>query len=176
MPGAEPKPAGGPGTGAGAAGARPQRLVLVDNDSAVLDLLLLDLRLEGHEVLATASNGEEALQVCAEYQPEVLVVDLRLGPGIDGLEVARRINAGAATSPGGGDERSGERGDGGLTAGGRSGGDLTAGGRSGGGRARPRVVLYTNYITPAIVGAAEAAGATVVEKGSLGALRRAIAG
>ena len=111
------------------------RLVVADNDSAVLDLLLLDLRLEGHDIVATASNGEDALKACAEHRPEVLVVDLRLGPGIDGLEVARRIPT-----------------DG------------------------PRVVLYTNYVTPAIVDAAEAAGATVVEKGSLGALRRAIAG
>jgi CheY-like chemotaxis protein len=121
--------------------SRPgRRLVVADNDSAVLDLLLLDLRLEGHEVVATASNGEETLEVCARYQPEVLVVDLRLGPGIDGIEVARRVTAGGSR------------------------------------RGAPRVVLYTNYVTPAIVAAAESAGATVVEKGSLGALRRAIAG
>src|SRR5437588_473314 len=67
------------------------RLVIVDNDEAVLELLLLDLRLEGHEILATAMNGEDAVQACAERDPEVLVVDLRLGPGINGLEVAQRV-------------------------------------------------------------------------------------
>jgi CheY-like chemotaxis protein len=67
------------------------RLVIVDNDEAVLALLLLDLRLEGHEIVATATDGESAVQVCEEHKPDVLVVDLRLGPGIDGLEVAARV-------------------------------------------------------------------------------------
>jgi CheY-like chemotaxis protein len=67
------------------------RLVIVDNDEAVLELLLLDLRLEGHEILATAMDGESAVAACKEHEPEVLVVDLRLGPGINGLEVARQV-------------------------------------------------------------------------------------
>jgi CheY-like chemotaxis protein len=67
------------------------RLVIVDNDQAVLDLLLLDLRLEGHDILATAMDGEGALKACEEQQPDVLVVDLRLGPGINGLDVAERV-------------------------------------------------------------------------------------
>jgi CheY-like chemotaxis protein len=110
-------------------------LVVVDNDAAVLELLLLDLGLEGHHVVATAADGEEALRVCAEFKPDVLIVDLRLGPGIDGLEVAHRLD-----QPG------------------------------------PRVVLHTNYVTPAVVEAAHAAGVAVIEKGSLRALRRAING
>lgn len=69
----------------------PRRLVIVDNDQAVLDLLLLDLRLEGHEILATAMDGDSAVRVCEAQRPEVLVVDLRLGPGIDGLGVAERV-------------------------------------------------------------------------------------
>ena len=67
------------------------RLVIVDNDEAVLELLLLDLGLEGHEIMATALNGADALVACDEHRPDVLVVDLRLGPGINGLEVARRV-------------------------------------------------------------------------------------
>jgi CheY-like chemotaxis protein len=111
------------------------RLVVLDNDPAVLELLALDMRLEGHEIIASVQTGEDAVRVCAEMQPDVLVADLRLGPGIDGLEVARQ----------------------------------TAG-------LGHRVVLHTNYISRAIVEAAKAAGATVVEKGSLSALRRAIRG
>jgi CheY-like chemotaxis protein len=68
-----------------------RRLVIVDNDEAVLELLLLDLRLEGHDILATAMDGEGAVQACDQHAPDVLVVDLRLGPGINGLEVARRV-------------------------------------------------------------------------------------
>jgi DNA-binding NtrC family response regulator len=111
------------------------RLVIVDNDEAVLELLLLDLRLEGHEIVATAMDGDGALQACDEHDPEVLVVDLRLGPGINGLEVAKRVR-----------------------------------------RPGLRVVLYTNYVTPDVVKSATHAGAIVIEKGNLYALRRAVEG
>ena len=111
-----------------------RRLVIVDNDEAVLRLLQLDLGLEGHEILATALDGETGLAACAEHHPEVLVVDLRLGGGIDGIDVARKLH----------------------------GKDI-------------RVVVYTNYITPDVVKSAELAGATVIEKGNLSALRRAVA-
>ncbi|HEV3225366.1 MAG TPA: response regulator [Acidimicrobiales bacterium] len=68
-----------------------RRIVVVDNDAAVLDLLLLDLRLEGHEILATAMDGDQALQACEAHRPDVLVVDFRLGPGLNGLDVAERV-------------------------------------------------------------------------------------
>ena len=109
------------------------RLVIVDNDEAVLELLRLDMRLEGHEILATALNGDDGLAACAEHRPDTLIVDLRLGPGINGLEVARRVR-----------------------------------------RPGLRVVLYTNYVTPSVVNEATAAGAIVVEKGNLYALRQAV--
>ena len=114
---------------------RGLRVVVIDNDAAVLELLALDMRLEGHHVLALAENGEDGLAACTRCEPDVLVADLRLGHGIDGLEVARR-----APRPG------------------------------------PRVVLHTNYVSRALVDAAARAGAVVVEKGSLHALRRAIRG
>lgn len=113
----------------------PLRLVVVDNDKAVLDLLLLDLRLEGHDIVATATNGEDGLLLCEEHHPDVLVVDFRLGPGINGVEVARQAR------------RSGRR-----------------------------VVLFTNYINPSVLTDARDAGAVVVEKGNLYALRRAVEG
>lgn len=111
------------------------RVVVVDNDQAVLDLLLLDLRLEGHDIVATAMSGTDALQACEEQRPDVLVVDLRLGPGPNGLDVARRV----------------------------AGPDL-------------RVVLFTNYITPTVIHDARELGVSLVEKGNLTALRRAVEG
>jgi DNA-binding NarL/FixJ family response regulator len=69
------------------------RLVLVDNDEGALDLLELDLRLEGHEIVATAADGAGAVAACAAERPDVLVVDYRMPPGIDGVEVARRVLA-----------------------------------------------------------------------------------
>ncbi len=67
------------------------RLVVVDNDAAVIDLLSLDMRLEGHDVAATAGDFDAAIRACAEVNPDVLIVDLKLGKGPDGIEVARRV-------------------------------------------------------------------------------------
>jgi DNA-binding NarL/FixJ family response regulator len=67
------------------------RLVLVDNDDGALELINLDLRLEGHDILATATDGAGAVAACAAHQPDVLVVDHRMPPGIDGVEVARQV-------------------------------------------------------------------------------------
>ena len=67
------------------------RLVLVDNDAGALELIELDLSLEGHEIVGTAAQGDEAIAVVEATAPEVVVLDYRMPPGIDGLETARRI-------------------------------------------------------------------------------------
>jgi DNA-binding NarL/FixJ family response regulator len=67
------------------------RVVLVDNDPGALELLELDLGLEGHEIVGTAEQGEEGVDLVASVQPDVAVIDYRMPPGIDGLEVARRL-------------------------------------------------------------------------------------
>lgn len=69
------------------------RLVIADNDPVALDLAVTDLSLEGHEILATAVSGEDAVAACLRQRPDVLVVDLRMPPGIDGVEVAARVLA-----------------------------------------------------------------------------------
>ena len=65
--------------------------MLADNDEGALELVALDLRLEGHDVLAAVADGEAAVAACAEHRPEVLVVDYRMPPGIDGVEASRRV-------------------------------------------------------------------------------------
>ena len=67
------------------------RLVLVDNDPMALEVIELDLALEGHEIVGTAAQGEEAVALVLATRPDVAVVDFRMPPGIDGLEVARRL-------------------------------------------------------------------------------------
>ena len=67
------------------------RIVLVDNDPMALEVIELDLRLEGHEIVGTACAGDEAVQLIIEVAPDVAVLDYRMPPGIDGLEVARRV-------------------------------------------------------------------------------------
>ncbi len=64
------------------------RLVIADNDAAVLDLLTLDMKLEGHEIVGTAMDGAAAVDACTTLAPDVLIVDLRLGRGPDGIDVA----------------------------------------------------------------------------------------
>lgn len=65
--------------------------MLVDNDPSALELIELDLALEGHEIVGTAVQGEEALAVIEATAPDAVVLDYRMPPGIDGLEVARRV-------------------------------------------------------------------------------------
>lgn len=72
-------------------------MVLVDNDRDALDLLELDLALEGHEIVGTAAQGEEAIDVVTRVVPDVAVLDYRMPPGIDGLEVARRLRRATPT-------------------------------------------------------------------------------
>jgi len=65
------------------------RIVVADNDPAVLDLLTVDLSLEGHDIVGVAPGGDEAIALCVEHQPDVLVVDYRMPPGPNGVEVAK---------------------------------------------------------------------------------------
>ncbi len=66
------------------------RVLVVDDERAVRDSLRRALELEGYEIVL-AENGEQALaQLDAGSEPDALVLDL-LMPGIDGLEVCRRL-------------------------------------------------------------------------------------
>jgi AmiR/NasT family two-component response regulator len=69
----------------------PLRVVVADNDPDALDLVALDLALEGHEVVGRGRNGTEAITLCRSLTPDVLVVDLRMPPGPDGLAVVRTL-------------------------------------------------------------------------------------
>ena len=72
----------------GSAPARPRALV-VDDEQPLLLLIGSYLAREGFEVLS-AGDGERAVELAREQQPDVIVLDLML-PGIDGLEACRRI-------------------------------------------------------------------------------------
>jgi CheY-like chemotaxis protein len=67
------------------------RVVVVDNDPAALELAVTDLRLEGHEIVATCLDGTSAIDACTSLRPDVVVLDHRMPPGPHGLEVARRL-------------------------------------------------------------------------------------
>ena len=68
------------------------RVVVADNDADALDLLDLDLALEGHEVVGRSADGSGAVELCRTLHPDVLVVDFRMPPGPDGLAVLRALS------------------------------------------------------------------------------------
>ncbi len=73
-------------------------ILVVDDEPAVRDSLRRALGLEGYEV-ELAADGEQALERLAlEPQPEAVILDI-LMPGIDGLEVCRRLRQSGSVLP-----------------------------------------------------------------------------
>jgi CheY-like chemotaxis protein len=79
------------------AGVFAKRVVIADNDLEWLELVRTDLSLEGHDVVASCLSGEEALEACRVHRPNALIVDMKMPPGLNGVEVARRVRG---TDPG----------------------------------------------------------------------------
>ncbi|MEV5747883.1 response regulator transcription factor [Actinoallomurus sp. NPDC052308] len=65
------------------------RVLVVDDDPTVADVVSRYLLRDGHEVVCVA-DGHAALRAAEERPPDLVVLDLML-PGIDGLEVCRRL-------------------------------------------------------------------------------------
>ncbi len=68
---------------------RPSRVLIVDDNLDTADSIGMLLKRSGHEVTVTYS-AEKALEVAAEFQPDVVLLDIGL-PEMDGYEVARRL-------------------------------------------------------------------------------------
>jgi two-component system, OmpR family, response regulator MprA len=71
------------------------RVLVVDDDQAVLSLLRRALVVAGYDVLV-AEDGETALTLAGTQEPALVVLDVML-PGIDGFTVAHRLRATSAT-------------------------------------------------------------------------------
>ena len=71
------------------------RILVVDDVPTNLKLLEVRLSAEYFEVLL-ASSGEQALEICARGQCDIVLLDVMM-PGMDGFEVARRIKSNPAT-------------------------------------------------------------------------------
>jgi two-component system response regulator MprA len=71
--------------------ANTGRVLVVEDDEAIADVLRRTLRQEGHEVRSSI-DGLDALVVAAEFVPDVVILDLGL-PDLDGVEVCRRLRA-----------------------------------------------------------------------------------
>ena len=66
-----------------------KKILAVDDEEDILELLTFNLTREGYRVVS-AATGEAALQAVPKEMPDLIILDLML-PGIDGLEVARRL-------------------------------------------------------------------------------------
>ena len=69
----------------------PIRILAVDDEQSLTELLSMAMRYEGWEV-STAGSGLTAVQVARDVRPDAIVLDMML-PDFDGLEVMRRIRA-----------------------------------------------------------------------------------
>lgn len=67
------------------------RILVVEDDEAIADVIRRSLRVEGHEV-QSAGDGVEALSLVEQFVPDLIVLDLGL-PRLDGIEVLKRVRA-----------------------------------------------------------------------------------
>jgi CheY-like chemotaxis protein len=75
----------------------PLRVVLVDDDARFRATARRALEAEGVAVVAEVAAGEDALAAVQEWLPDAVLVDIRM-PGIDGMEVARRLRGEVGTT------------------------------------------------------------------------------
>lgn len=117
----------------------PIRILLCDDHAVVrAGLLALLSSAPGIEVVGEAGGGEEAVVLAARLRPDVVLMDLQLGPGMDGIEATRRIVADAAAGTG----------------------TPTGSGSGSGSSGGPYVLVLTTYDTDADITRAIDAGAT----------------
>lgn len=66
------------------------RILLVDDEKDIVDMMEEVLGKEGFHSIQKAYNGKDAVAICREFMPDVVVLDIMM-PDIDGLEVCRQI-------------------------------------------------------------------------------------
>lgn len=74
----------------------PKKILVVDDEKDVLDLVQLIMEQEGYEVV-TARNGDEALQRAAADKPDLMVLDVMM-PDMDGFQVLKKLKEDDATA------------------------------------------------------------------------------
>ncbi len=77
--------------------AMKTRVLVIDDDPSVISLLKRGLSYEGDQV-DTAPSGKEGLDLARENAPDLVLLDLMM-PGVDGLEVCRRLRSADSSLP-----------------------------------------------------------------------------
>ncbi len=66
------------------------RIMIVDDEPDILELLEKSLAIEGFHHIIKIGNGLSAVSSCKELQPDIIILDVML-PGLDGYEVCKKI-------------------------------------------------------------------------------------
>lgn len=69
------------------------RILIVDDHQLAREGLSAVLSQGGYDIVGLAASGEEAVELAARLAPDIVLMDVRLGDGIDGLEATRRVVA-----------------------------------------------------------------------------------
>jgi DNA-binding response OmpR family regulator len=75
---------------------RQRKLLIVDDEESIVELIRVGMRYEGFQV-EHVGGGYQALDVAQRFQPDVIILDLML-PDLDGMEVCRRLRDTEATA------------------------------------------------------------------------------
>ncbi len=66
------------------------KILLADDEKDIVDMMQEVLQQDGFQAIRKAYTGMDALYICREFQPDVVILDIML-PDLDGLEVCRKI-------------------------------------------------------------------------------------
>jgi two-component system, OmpR family, response regulator len=81
----------------GNGGRTDARLLVVEDEPSICELLAASLRYAGFDVV-TASAGTEAVEKAGRHRPDLIVLDIML-PDMDGFDVVRRLRSGGTRTP-----------------------------------------------------------------------------
>jgi two-component system, OmpR family, response regulator MprA len=73
------------------------KVLVVDDEENIIEFIKLGLRYEGFQV-ESAPDGEQGFTLAQRINPDLIILDLMMPPGIDGLEVCRRLRSNPTTS------------------------------------------------------------------------------
>ena len=81
-----------------AANQTPQtKLLVVDDEPDIVELLSASLKYHGYEV-ATANSGRQAMEEARRFRPDMILLDVMM-PELDGFDVLRRLRGEGSRSP-----------------------------------------------------------------------------
>ena len=68
------------------------RIVVADDEPDMFDFYQTMLTGQGHDVVATAENGQQLVDLALQHEPDLIITDIRM-PELDGLSAVREITS-----------------------------------------------------------------------------------